>query len=366
MKIGIPKEIKAQEQRIGAAPITVANLIQAGHEVIIESGAGVGSGYPDEAYEEFGAKIGSVEDVWDCEMIIKVKEPLPEEYKYFRPGLIIYTYFHLAADRRLTEELLKSRVTSIAYETMVGPNGDLPLLFPMSEIAGRMAVQVGAHFLERPQSGKGLLLSGVTGVPRGKVTIIGAGTVGFNATKTAVGLGAQVTVLDINAQRLAEIDNLFSGKVQTLISNSYNIAKAVKEADLVIGAVLIPGALAPKLVTTAMVDSMEPGSVVVDIPIDQGRIFETSVKATTLKDPIYISHDVIHYTVANVPGAVPKTSTDALTSATVRYAIMIANQGVEDAANDRTILTGINTFNGQLTSKAVADSLNIEYTPFMS
>lgn len=366
MEIGIPKEVKAQEQRIGASPNTVANLVQAGHEVVIEKGAGIGSGYSDETYENMGAKLGSVEDVWNCEMVMKVKEPLPAEYQYFRPGLIIYTYFHLAVDRRLTEALLKSKVTSIAYETMVGPAGDLPLLFPMSEIAGRMSVQVGAHFLERPQSGKGVLLSGVTGVARRKVAIIGAGTVGFNAAKIAVGLGAQVTILDINAQRLAEVDNIFNGNIQTLSSNSHNIARAVKEADLVIGAVLIPGALAPKLVTTAMIDSMEPGSVVVDIPIDQGGIFETSVKATTLDDPIYVSHGVIHYTVANVPGSVPKTATDALTSATVRYAVMIANQGVEAAAANQTVLTGINTFNGQLTSKAVADSLNIEYTPFMS
>lgn len=367
MKIGIPKEIKEQEERVGAAPSTVANLVRAGHQVVVEKGAGTGSGYTDQQYTQLGATIGTVTDAWNCEMIIKVKEPLPSEYQYFRPGMIVYTYLHLAADRELTEALLKNKVTGVAYETMVGRNGGLPLLFPMSEIAGRMSVQVGAHFLEQPHSGKGVLLSGVTGVRRGRVTIIGAGTVGFNAAKIAVGLGAQVTILDINAQRLADVDDLFDGKIQTLISNPHNIATSVKNSDLVVGAVLIPGAAAPKLVTTEMIDSMEDGSVVVDIPIDQGGIFETSIKATTHDDPIYISHGVVHYTVANVPGAVPKTSTDALTSATVRYAVEIANLGIVGAAvADNTVLTGINTYQGGLTSQAVAESLGIAYTKFSS
>ncbi|WP_283590403.1 alanine dehydrogenase [Ligilactobacillus saerimneri] len=365
MLIGVPKEIKKQEERVGAMPSAVATLVQAGHQVVVEKGAGLGSGFTDQDYIDAGAKIGSTAEAWDAEMIIKVKEPLASEYDYFKPNQIIYTYLHLATDRALTEAMLAEQVTGVAYETMVGRHGDLPLLFPMSEIAGQMAAQVGAHFLEQPHGGKGVLLNGVTGVNRAKVTVIGAGTVGFNAAKIAVGMGAQVTILDINAQRLAEVDNIFGGRVQTLMSNSANIAAAVKQSDLVIGAVLIPGAAAPKLVTEEMVASMEPGSVIVDIPIDQGGIFETTTRATTHEDPTYVSHGVVHYTVANMPGAVPKTATEALSSATVRYALEIANKGIEKAAaEDNTVLTGINTYQGGLTSKAVADSLDITYTPY--
>lgn len=364
MRIGIPKEIKNHEERVGITPAGVANLVHAGHEVLVETNAGLGSGYSNSQYEEMGAKMGSAQDAWNCDMVIKVKEPLEAEYKYFREDLIIYTYLHLAADKKLTEELLKAKTTGIGYETMVGPRGGLPLLVPMSEIAGRMSVQVGAHFLEQVNGGKGLLLSGVPGVKRGEVAIIGGGTVGFNAAKIAVGLGANVTILDINAQRLAEIEDIFDGKVQTLISNPHNIAKCVEKADLVVGAVLIPGAAAPKLVSEEMIASMEPGSVVVDIPIDQGGIFETSVKATTHDDPVFVSHDVLHYTVANIPGAVPKTATEALSSATIPYAVQIANKGLNEAAKNNTILTGINTFEGKLTEKAVAESLNLPYAPF--
>lgn len=365
MLIGVPKEIKKQEERVGATPSAVASLVHAGHSVIVEKGAGVGSGFPDEEYIAAGATMGSAEEAWDTEMVIKVKEPLESEYQYFKPGQIIYTYLHLAADKPLTEALIEKKVTGVAYETMVGRGGGLPLLFPMSEIAGRMSIQVGSHFLEQVHGGKGILLSGVSGVHRGKVTIIGGGTVGFNAAKIAVGMGAQVTILDINAQRLAEIDNIFDGKIQTLMSNTANIKKAVEEADLVVGAVLIPGAKAPKLVTEEMVKNMKPGSVIVDIPIDQGGIFETTVRATTHEDPIYITHDVIHYTVANMPGAVPKTATEALSSATVHYAIEIANKGIDKAAaENNTILTGINTHQGDLTSKAVADSLDLPFTPY--
>lgn len=365
MLIGVPKEIKKQEERVGATPSAVASLVHAGHSVIGEKGAGVGSGFPDEEYIAAGATMGSAEEAWDTEMVIKVKEPLESEYQYFKPGQIIYTYLHLAADKPLTEALIEKKVTGVAYETMVGRGGGLPLLFPMSEIAGRMSIQVGSHFLEQVHGGKGILLSGVSGVHRGKVTIIGGGTVGFNAAKIAVGMGAQVTILDINAQRLAEIDNIFDGKIQTLMSNTANIKKAVEEADLVIGAVLIPGAKAPKLVTEEMIKNMKPGSVIVDIPIDQGGIFETTVRATTHEDPIYVTHDVIHYTVANMPGAVPKTATEALSSATVRYAIEIANKGIDKAAaDDNTIFTGINTHQGNLTSKAVADSLDLPFTPY--
>ncbi|AKP67946.1 alanine dehydrogenase [Companilactobacillus ginsenosidimutans] len=364
MKIGIPREIKNHEERVGITPAGVTNMVNAGHKVIIETDAGLGSGYNDSQYQAMGAIIGTAEDAWACDMVIKVKEPLESEYKYFREDLIIYTYLHLAADKQLTEALLKSKTTGIGYETMVGPRGGLPLLVPMSEIAGRMSVQVGAHFLEQVNGGKGLLLAGVPGVKRGEVTVIGAGTVGFNAAKIAVGLGANVTILDINAQRLAEVENIFDGKVQTLISNNHNIAECVKKSDLVIGAVLIPGAVAPKLVTEEMISSMEPGSVVVDIPIDQGGIFETSTKATTHDDPVFVSHDVLHYTVANIPGAVPKTATEALSSATIPYAIQIANKGLAEAAKNNTILTGINTFDGKLTEKAVAESLNMNYDAF--
>ncbi|MQS76135.1 alanine dehydrogenase [Companilactobacillus halodurans] len=361
MIVGVPKELKKQEDRVGSTPDGVAGLVKAGHQVLVEDNAGLGSGYTNQQYLDAGASIVTQAEAWNCEMIIKVKEPIESEYKYFKAGQIIYTYLHLAANKKLTEALLESKATGIAYETMIGPDGSLPLLFPMSEIAGRMAVQVGAHFLEKPHLGKGLLLSGVPGVKKGKVTIIGGGTVGVNAAKIAIGMGASVTLLDINPKRLEEIENIFSGKIQTLMSNSQNIAHCVKESDLVIGAVLIPGAATPKLVTEKMIASMEAGSVVVDIPIDQGGLFETSVKATTHEDPVYVSHGVVHYTVANIPGAVPKTATQALSSVTMPYALAIADKGVSLEQN-KTIQTGINTYQGKLTQKAVADSLNLEYS----
>ena len=361
MQVGIPKELKSQEERVGSTPDGVASLVAAGHQVLVESNAGIGSGYTNQQYIEAGAEITSVDQVWNSKMIIKVKEPIAAEYKYFKEGQIIYTYLHLAANRPLTEALMASGVTGVAYETMVGENGDLPLLYPMSQIAGRMSVQVGAHFLEEPHQGKGLLLGGVPGVRKGKVTIIGGGTVGVNAAKIAVGMGADVTILDINAKRLAEIEDIFDGKIKTLMSNDQNIAKCVQVSDLVVGAVLIPGAATPKLVTEEMIASMEPGSVVVDIPIDQGGLFETSIKATTHEDPIYLSHGVVHYTVANIPGAVPKTATEALSSATMPYAVKIANEGIEKASFNRTIRTGINTYQGQLTEQAVAQSLQMSF-----
>ncbi|RHW49796.1 alanine dehydrogenase [Bombilactobacillus bombi] len=365
MIIGIPKEIKEQENRVGLTPSGVSNLVNAGHKVIVQKDAGIGSGYSNEDYTTAGAEIGTVDQAWKAEMVIKVKEPLSSEYKYFYEGQIIYTYLHLAANHELTNALLNNKVSGVGYETMVGKQGGLPLLVPMSEIAGRMSIQIGAHFLEETQSGKGIILAGVTGVTRGNVVIIGGGTVGFNAAKIAVGIGANVTILDVNAQRLADIDNIFNGRVQTLMSNAHNIAQSVKNADLVVGAVLIPGAAAPKLVTEEMIKSMQPGSVIVDIPIDQGGIFETSVKATTHEDPIFISHGVLHYTVANIPGAVPKTATEALSSATIPYAVEIANKGLRAAAkDDNTVLTGINTYRGNLTEQAVAKSLNMEYTEF--
>jgi alanine dehydrogenase len=362
MQVGIPKELKNQEERVGATPDGVASLVNSGNKVLVEDGAGIGSGYTNQQYIDAGASIASVEDVWKSEMIIKVKEPIASEYKYFREDQIIYTYLHLAANKPLTEALLKSKTTGVAYETMVGENGGLPLLFPMSEIAGRMAVQVGAHFLEEPHGGKGLLLSGVPGTRKGKVTIIGGGTVGVNAAKIAIGMGADVTLLDINVDKLVEIENIFDGKIKTEMSNEQNIANCVKESDLVVGAVLIPGAATPKLVTEEMIASMEPGSVVVDIPIDQGGLFETSTHATTHEDPVYVSHGVVHYTVANIPGAVPKTGTQALSSQTIPYAIEIADKGIVNASINKTIRTGVNTYQGKLTEEAVADSLNMEYT----
>ncbi|HIY91655.1 alanine dehydrogenase [Companilactobacillus sp. HBUAS56275] len=361
MQIGIPRELKNREERVGADPNGVSELVNSGHTVIVEEDAGLGSGYTNQQYINAGAQIGAVGDVWNSEMIIKVKEPIESEYQYFKPDQIIYTYLHLAANERLTAELLKKNVTGVAYETMVGPKGDLPLLFPMSEIAGRMAVQVGAHFLEEPHQGKGLLLSGVPGVRKGKVTIIGGGTVGMNAAQIAIGMGADVTILDINANRLAELERIFNGKIHTLMSNQQNIAKSVKEADLVVGAVLIPGAVTPKLVTEDMIKSMEPGSVVVDIPIDQGGLFETSIKATTHDDPVYLSYGVVHYTVANIPGAVPRTATEALSSQTMPYAVKIANEGIVNACANKTIATGVNTYHGSLTEAAVADSLKMPF-----
>lgn len=364
LNIGIPKEIKNNENRVGITPAGVANLIHAGQKVFVETNAGVVSGYTDADYAEAGAEIVDGATAWGQDMVIKVKEPLESEYKYFRPGLILYTYLHLADNKPLIDALIEHKVTAIAYETMVGRDGGLPALAPMSQVAGRMAVTVGTQFLQTQFGGKGMLVGSVPGVAQGNIVIVGGGTVGINAAKLALGMGARVTVLDINANTLAKIDDEFGGRVQTLFSNHHNIAKAVKDADLVIGAVLIPGAKAPKLVTEDMIKSMQPGSVVVDIPIDQGGIFETTTHATTFADPTYVVHDVIHYAVANIPGAVPKTSTDALTSVTIPYAAKIGQLGAIEAAKaDKTIFTGVNAYDGKLTEKAVATSGDIDYTP---
>uniref|UniRef100_UPI0035B500A5 alanine dehydrogenase n=1 Tax=Neobacillus sp. TaxID=2675273 RepID=UPI0035B500A5 len=332
MRIGVPKEIKNNENRVAMTPAGVVNLVQFGHEVFVEKGAGLGSGFTDEDYQAAGAKlVNSAEEAWSMEMVMKVKEPLPEEYKYFREGLILFTYLHLAPEPELTKALIEKKVVGIAYETVQLPNGTLPLLTPMSEVAGRMATQVGAQFLEKINGGMGILLSGVPGVQRGKVTIIGGGVAGTNAAKMAIGLGAKVTIIDLNPDRLRQLDDIFGSEVTTLMSNPYNIAEAVKDSDLVIGAVLIPGAKAPKLVTEEMVKSMKKGSVVVDIAIDQGGIFETTDRITTHSDPTYVKHGVVHYAVANMPGAVPRTSTFALTNVTVPYALQIANKGYRQA-----------------------------------
>ncbi len=363
MRIGIPKEIKNNENRVAITPAGVLTLMNAGHQVFIENEAGVNSHFTNEDYQNVGAVI--VEDpasIWsNSELIMKVKEPIASEYTYFRPGLILFTYLHLAADPALTRALKDSSVIAIAYET-VSLDHSLPLLTPMSEIAGRMATQIGAQFLEKTKGGKGILLGGVPGVKRGKVTIIGAGMVGTNAAKIAIGLGADVTILDLNSSRLRQIEDIFGNQLTTLISNPYNISETVKEADLVIGAVLIPGAKAPKLVTEAMVQSMSQGSVIIDVAIDQGGIFETIDHITTHDNPTYIKHGVIHYAVANMPGAVPQTSTIALTNATVPYALQIANKGIVRASLENNALAqGINVANGEITCAAVAHDLGYKY-----
>ncbi|WP_439846853.1 alanine dehydrogenase [Bacillus subtilis] len=364
MIIGVPKEIKNNENRVALTPGGVSQLISNGHRVLVETGAGLGSGFENEAYESAGAEIiADPKQVWDAEMVMKVKEPLPGEYVYFRKGLVLFTYLHLAAEPELAQALKDKGVTAIAYET-VSEGRTLPLLTPMSEVAGRMAAQIGAQFLEKPKGGKGILLAGVPGVSRGKVTIIGGGVVGTNAAKMAVGLGADVTIIDLNADRLRQLDDIFGHQIKTLISNPVNIADAVAEADLLICAVLIPGAKAPTLVTEEMVRLMKPGSVIVDVAIDQGGIVETVDHITTHDQPTYEKHGVVHYAVANMPGAVPRTSTIALTNVTVPYALQIANKGAAKALADNAALrAGLNTANGHVTYEAVARDLGYEYVP---
>ena len=365
MRIGCPKEIKAQEHRVGLTPAGVYALVRAGHEVYMEDNAGLASGFPNEEYVAEGAKIlATAREVYDiADMIVKVKEPLEPEYELMHEGQIMFTYLHLAPDPEQTQALLRRKVTGIAYETVQLDDRSLPLLSPMSEVAGRLSIQTGARLLESNCGGRGVLLGGVTGVERANVVIVGGGNVGTNAAKMAVGLGANVTVIDLNAKRLAYLDDIFGGRIQTLLSNPYNIARAVKNADLVVGCVLIPGAKAPKLVTEEMVKTMKPGSVLVDVAIDQGGSIETIDRITTHADPYFVKHGVIHYSVANMPGAVPRTSTLALTGATLPYALKIANLGAEEACRrDPALMRGLNTYNGHLTFKAVADDQGLEYT----
>lgn len=363
MQIGVPKEIKNNEDRVAMTPSGVVHLVRSGHEVFIQKNAGTGSGFTDEEYVTAGASIvNTAAEAWSKDMVMKVKEPIASEYGYFRKGQILFTYLHLAPEPTLTQELIRNEVIGIAYETVQLKNGALPLLTPMSEVAGRMATQIGAQFLEKPHGGKGILLSGTPGVKRGKVTIIGGGVAGTNAAKIATGVGAEVTILDTSHQRLGQLDDIFGSMITTLMSNPYNIAKCVKESDLVIGAVLIPGAKAPKLITEEMIKSMDQGSVVVDIAIDQGGIIETTDRITTHDNPVYIKHGVLHYAVANMPGAVPRTSTLALTNVTVPYAVQIADKGYKKACFDNeALLKGINTLNGYVTYKAVADAQELEY-----
>ncbi|MFC5407103.1 alanine dehydrogenase [Cohnella soli] len=366
MRIGIPKEIKNNENRVAITPAGVVTLVSAGHQVVVETNAGINSGFTNEEYVSAGAAIAATAgEVWaSVDMVMKVKEPLSSEYGHFRQGLILFTYLHLAAEPELAKALTEKGVTAIAYET-VEANRTLPLLTPMSEVAGRMSVQIGAQFLEKPFGGKGILLGGVPGVRRGKVTIIGGGVVGTNAAKIAVGLGADVTIIDLSAERLRQLDDIFGAQIGTLISNPMNIADAVAESDLVIGAVLIPGAKAPKLVKEAMIQAMKPGSVVVDVAIDQGGIFETVDRITTHDNPTFVKHGVVHYAVANMPGAVPRTSTIALTNATVPYALQIANKGVRQAVQDNPGLRpGVNVAAGHVTHRAVATDLGYTYVPF--
>jgi alanine dehydrogenase len=362
MIIGVPAEIKNNENRVAITPSGVITLTAAGHKVLVENNAGVGSGFTNEDYSAAGAEIvAEAQDAWSAEMVMKVKEPLASEYKYFRSDLILFTYLHLAAEPALAKALTDSGVTAIAYET-VEFNRTLPLLTPMSEVAGRMSAQIGAQFLEKPKGGKGILLAGVPGVRRGKVTIIGGGVVGTNAAKVAIGLGADVTIIDLSPDRLRQLDDIFGNSIQTLMSNPLNIAQAVAESDLVIGAVLIPGAKAPKLVTEEMIKSMTTGSVVVDVAIDQGGIFETVDRITTHDNPTYDKHGVVHYAVANMPGAVPRTSTIALTNVTVPYALQIANKGAQAAiAQNPSLKAGLNTAGGFVTYEAVATDLGYDY-----
>ncbi|MCH5584254.1 alanine dehydrogenase [Shimazuella sp. AN120528] len=366
MIVGIPKEIKNNENRVAITPAGIDALTRAGHSVIIETNAGIGSGFTDEEYAEHGAEIlGSAKEVWSkAEMIMKVKEPLAAEYEYFRENLILFTYLHLAPELELTKALMEKKVTAIAYETIQLDNGALPLLTPMSEVAGRMSVQIGAQFLEKPHGGKGVLLGGVPGVPAGNVVIIGGGVVGTNAAKMAIGLGANVTLLDVNPERLRQLDDIFAGRLNTVMSNAYNIREAVRKTDLLIGAVLIPGRRAPRLVTEDMVAEMEAGSVIVDVAIDQGGSIETIDRVTTHSNPTYEKYGVVHYSVANMPGAVPRTSTIALTNVTIPYAVQIATKGAQNAiASSRPLAKGVNVMNGQVTYEAVAESLQLPYTP---
>lgn len=364
MLIGVPKEVKTREYRVGMTPAGVRALVAHGHKVLVEQAAGDGSAISDDEYARSGATIvKSAADAWSADMVVKVKEPLPSEYGFFREGLILYTYLHLAAERSLTRELVRTKVTGVAYETIQADDGSLPLLRPMSEVAGRMAVQVGATCLEKEKGGKGVLLGGVPGTRRGRVVILGGGVVGRNAATIAVGMGAQVVVLDVRAETMSYLEDVFGGAIETLYSNAENIERTVERADLVIGGVLVPGAKAPILVPEALIARMEKGSVVVDVAVDQGGCIATC-KPTTHDNPTYEVSGVVHYCVANMPGAVSHTSTWALTNTTVPYAVAIANKGIVAAARaDRALTLGINTIAGHVSYGPVAAAHAMEYAP---
>ncbi|MGA7615875.1 MAG: alanine dehydrogenase [Thermoanaerobaculia bacterium] len=365
MRIGVPTEVKDNEYRVGMVPSGVHVLVDDGHEVFVQKGAGVGSGFGDEEYEAAGARIlDKADDVFEkSEMIIKVKEPVEPDLKRLKSGQLLFTYLHLAPVPDLTSQLLEKKIAGIAYETIIGKNGSLPLLTPMSEVAGRMSIQVGAFYLQKPNGGRGVLLGGVPGVLPADVVIVGGGIVGVNAAKMAVGLGARVTILDTNLDRLRYLDDIFQGRISTLASNKAHVAEAAKRADILVGGVLIPGASAPKLVTREMISEMKKGSVIVDVAIDQGGCVETA-HATTHSNPVYEVDGVIHYCVANMPGAVPRTSTIALTNATLPYARQIAKLGFKEAIRSNSgLAAGVNVYDGKLTFQGVAESQGRKYTP---
>jgi alanine dehydrogenase len=364
MIIGVPKERKDREARVGVTPAGAKSLREAGHTVLVETGAGEESGFSDDAYQRAGAEVvGDAGYVWGkAAMVVKVKEPIAPEYVYFREGLVLFTYLHLAPLRELTDKLLETKMIAIAYETVRDPRGGLPLLMPMSEIAGRMSVQVGACYLERERGGRGILLGGVPGVPPAHVAILGGGIVGTNAARIALGLGAKTTLLDVNLNRLRELDDIFNGRLYTLASNSYNLEHVTRESDLVIGGVLIPGTTAPKLVTRDMVSHMKKGAVIVDVAIDQGGCIETA-HPTSLSEPSFTVNGVVHYCVTNMPGAVPNTSTLALTNSTFSYVLRLANHGAREALRrDAGLVEGLNTWLGVLTHRGVAESQQRPWT----
>lgn len=365
MIIGVPKEMKPYEYRVSLLPVGAETLTKAGHKVIVQDGAGIGSGISNEDYISAGAEIvNTLDEVYDsAEMVVKVKEPMTEEYDLIRQDQIIFTYFHFAANEPLTKEMIARKPICIAYETIQEKNGSLPLLIPMSEVAGRMAIQEGAKYLEKPMMGRGILLGGVPGVAPANVVIVGGGVVGTNAAKVAAAFGAQVTIMDINMDRLRYLDDIMPKNVVTLMSNAYNIRDKVKEADLLIGAVLVPGSRTPSIVTKEMVQSMKTGAVIVDVSVDQGGCVETT-RPTTHHEPTFVEYDVVHYCVTNIPGAVGRTSSYALTNVTLPYILELANKGWKRAMiEDPALLKGLNIINGKITFKAIADSLNLEYYP---
>lgn len=364
MLVGVPREIKDNENRVSTTPAGVAEYVAHGHQVIVERSAGLGSSFTDEEYSGAGAElVDTADEVWArADMVVKVKEPIEPEYTRMREGQILYTYLHLAAEETLTRVLVERGVTGVAYETVELVDGSLPLLTPMSEVAGRMATQIGAHYLAKPQGGRGLLLGGVPGVAPAHVVIVGGGIVGTNAAQMALGLGAQVTILDISIDRLGYLDQVLHGRLQTLASNRHNLQQILPNADVLIGGVLIPGAKAPKLVDRDMIASMPDGSVIVDVAIDQGGCIETA-HPTSHSDPTYLVDGVVHYCVTNMPGAMPRTSTFALSNVTLRYGLELAGRGLEALRRDPALLKGLNTYRGKVTYKAVAEAFGMKYTP---
>jgi len=362
MRIGVPRELKAGEDRVALTPAAAHALVADGHSVLVEAGAGTGSGFADADYREAGGEIGDANAAWAADLVAKVKEPLPEEYRFFRPGLVLFTFLHLAPAPGLTAALAASGVVALALETIQRPDGSLPLLAPMSEIAGRMAVQVGSYFLQSPHGGRGVLPGGVPGVAPARVAIIGGGTVGRGAARIAVGLGARVTLLDTNLDRLRDVDERFGGRVETLVSQPYTVAAATADADLVVGAVLLPGARAPHVVTAAMVSRMRRGSVIVDVAVDQGGCVETCDHATSHRRPTYMRHGVVHYAVANMPGAVPRTATEALSGATLPFVRRLAADGWRAAAAaDPALARGVNVAAGVIVCEPVARAQGLSW-----